>query len=195
MFHYRKDFTNLTRDYAAQDEAGLPEITPVVIADDASHMVDRTYPIFAGTGTMAATAAVFGSVGLEATIRPIQVLAIGLSIPGAGTDIAMILAEATIITANASLSTAFTGLERGLAAGDQADILQGTAAAVSAVSLKVWDATSTHEVLVRSPLLPLTLRRSEIVFIQNVTANTACQATFFWKELTYPLQANPTNLA
>ncbi len=193
MFHYRKDFSNFTRDYGVQQGAGVPQVldvvVPVAIIDDTREFVKRTYPLLTGSGTMAATAAVTSVVGLQAVTQPIRVLAVGLD-PDANTNIRMVPAEVDIRTANQTASSLVGGLERGIV--NIATILQGTTAAVTG-GYDVWDATNSQlNPVDRSPVMPLILRLREFLWIQAQTVNVILTATFIWEELTFPLPANPS---
>ncbi len=191
MFHFRKDFSTLTRDYRAQDESGLPEITPVVIADDTREMVYRTRPTFAGSDNQAAVAAVFSLVGIEATTVPIRVKARVDGIPATGSVRAR-LGIVDLRTANQGVGT-IVGLDRGQAV--TALINTGTTTVTfGANAMIVFSATDTHftgEALWETALV---LRPGEFLTFQGSVVNEALNIQFFWEELLFGLPANPPNL-
>ncbi len=189
MFHYRKDFNVLTRDYRAQDEAGLPEITPVVIADDLSIAMTRTRPTFQGNATQAAVAAVFSTIGIQAGTQPVVIRQAQVQDPAAGDCFAM-LAAATLITANAG-TWAAGGLTR---QGASVAVLPTGTAAAATVGYRVWDEGDAQFNQLGDTIFPLVLRTGEFFFFQQGTANLALSASFWWEEWAFALQRNPPSL-
>lgn len=190
MFHFRKDFTNLTRDYAAQDEAGLPEITASLIADDASEFTYRTRAQFSALMTRAAVAAVFSTIAIEAGVLPVRVLAFQ-SINDAAGGINMSASAATLITANAGTVTP-RELLRGQAAAT-AVLRTGTAAAATNNGFPIWANTASTVQLIPS-LFPFILRPGEFLSIHQAVANLALVCGIWYEELQYALLGNPPNL-
>ncbi len=193
MFHFRKDFSNLTRDYRAQDESGLPEITPVVIADDAREFAFRTRPQAQVSGTRAAVAAVFSTINIQATTLPLRVVAAN-TVGSAASNVRMSVLAATLITANAGTATPTSNL-RG-AAALTAVVNTGTAAAAS-LGYVTFDSTAAVDLnwLQFPQIFPLILRPGEFLSFQSATANITLSVCFFWEELRYGLLGNPPQLA
>ncbi len=200
MFHYRKDFTNLTRDYQAQDESGLPEITPVVIADDARDMVTRLRPTYAAQGTMAATAAVYGLIGIAAGALGGAIEIQQLYVSGAqASNVALLLGIADLRTANQATVT-IGATQTWLRGQTQAALLyEGTTTVAPAATqaFLIYDtggATSQEQQPLISPGLGIVLRAGEFLWCEAATVNIAFSVNILWREWRFPLPANPPNL-
>ncbi len=191
MLHFRKDFTNVTRDYRAQDEAGLPEVTPTVNVDDAAFFVERTWPTFAVTDTQAAVAAVYSLVGIGGIARPLRILTINPYVPAAQ-NVYAYLTEVDMRTANQGTQVG-GGLERGQTL--LATTLTGTTtvAPPAAGSYPAY-VTAVTRYIDLTQLQGFLLRPREYLFLEGATVNLALSVAISWQELQYPLQANPTSL-
>ena len=198
MTLFAKDFSNFARDYAIIDESSIPQVVPAVfpvaVVDNNSEYCERTYPIFGGDGTMAATAAVFGLVGIRAGNRPIVVQSAGIVLEAAS-GVAATLDAGDLRTANSTTSSRFDGLGRagGTAGGvglATATILQGTTTLATHFGWDVFNLATTRNNLLPNPL-DLVLRPGEGLWFVNDTVNIALTAHFRWKEWTFPLSRNP----
>ncbi len=193
MFHFRKDFSNLTRDYRAQDEAGLPEITPVVIADDTSEYVTRTRPIYGVLLTQAAVAAVFGSCSLFVGTNPIRLVGAS-TFNTAASNVRLFLGIVDVRDANQA-SVVPVGLARGLAAATAGGRTGTTITAVPAASAQWVEYTyQNNDEHHPTGLIGQTFRPGEYITAISDAANIATSFQFQWEELQYGLPGNPPDL-
>ncbi len=194
MFHYTKSFGALALDYGVQQGSGFPNlhdgIVPVSIVDDAAHFVARTYPQFTFVHNMAATAAVYGLIGLHALTYP--VLLKGYGQIDQNSDVVCQPSVLDLRTANQTTATLSGGLPRGTAA-PTCEILAGTTTVqpdnLTGPWFYVFDFSGD---ILQPPPLPILLRPGEYLWFGGPTVNLAVSPALWWEEWPFGLQPNPT---
>ncbi len=193
MFHYTKSFGALTRDYGVQEGSGLPDlhegVVPVAIVDEAAHFVARTYPQFTFVYNMAATAAVYGLIGLHALNYPVLIK--GYSQIDQNSDAVMQPSVLDLRTANQTTATLSGGWPRGTGA-PTCEMLAGTTTVAPANTTGPWfyvfDFSGDQ---LQPPPLPLLVRPGEYVWFGGPTVNLAVSPALWWEEWPFALPGNP----
>ncbi len=191
MTQFTKNLSPFAREYGLSDESGIPALLPIVVPtvsiDDCSEFAARTYPTYYGLASMAATAAVYGLVGLQAGTRPILVKQF-TNYRVDATALRIFTSSVDPRTANQATGTLVRGMDRG-GGGRTASVFTGTTAALI-YGWSVYDLTTTTENEIETNL-DLLLRPGESIWMVGGVVNIIIGATFRWVECTYPLTGNP----
>jgi len=197
LSHYTKSFSTFARDYGIQEASGLlqvvPAVVPVSIVDDVREYLHRTYSEHSGRGTMAATAAVFGMIGLRAGANPI-VVRIFADVGLANTVTTnLVYSIADLRTANQTTSTVVNELTRGDTSVG-ATILQGTTTVVATGFMMSDGVPTADQTNLQRGMGDIYLKPAEGIWLAAGTVNEAIDLSVLWYELQLPNLENPEAL-
>ncbi len=176
--------------YENQEPGATPRfvdsLQPVIIVDDASEYIARTWPGYLDLGSQAAVAAVYSLVGLQAQTQPLLVEIAEVMSHGSN-SVVLIKGVTDLRTANQATSATSTGWNRGQAAQD-ALVLTGTTT-VAPAGFRAWaqvDALRTGY-LSTGGVSGVLLRPFEFLWMGSTVVNVALGINFVWSECQYQL--------